>query len=298
MSAGITTLVVLASLFALGVAFLVGAAAATAWQRPKLSVIGQAGIDQEMQRAFALAMEMVSAAVRGHVSRVVRVENRLNDCRLGGEHCCDGVLLEAVIELRAAVVQLQHDMEGADPRAAIAGPLVPHTEHLASGSAGNACADETQPAQSEEARMERMPAKSLSSAPTRKQDSKSASKKAAGNATPLPVPDPTNVVDFVQGGGPDGNRSPFPYVQRIAPTTQGARPDPSDFKEVRLRSISTAGFSYYSAERPPSLDLAIGLGVGSGVSYFMARVAHVEDATLDGFPCLLIDCHFTSRIKA
>ena len=87
-------------------------------------------------------------------------------------------------------------------------------------------------------------------------------------------------------------RRPFACKQRIAPYASPL-PDPSTFREVMCRDISTSGFSFLSTTDPEFTELIIELGVPPNSIYVVARVARVSQLPDNGG--LVVGCQFTGR---
>lgn len=273
-----TTFTIAISFLILVVTFLAGAFAGAAWLRRES--LQSAPEPHVLRPAARQLLELVSAAVVGHVARIGQVEHRLDALRLTDDRFSDDRLLAAITELRQAVEQLQRDMDAASGEAIVgaAGATLALRGHTASDA--REVTDEPLTEQRPEGiRPRRRPTLD-----------------AATSAT-LSMPDPGTVAAFIGSEAPKSNRCAFPYVQRIAPMRNGAAPAPAAFQAVLFRDISTGGFSFYAPQRPASMEIAVALGAEPNLLYFTARVAHVHDASLDDERQYLVGCRFTGRIE-
>ncbi len=89
-------------------------------------------------------------------------------------------------------------------------------------------------------------------------------------------------------------RYPYEATQWIAPYSAHALPDPSEFREVLCRNLSTGGFAFLSPQPPDFEQIVVRLEKGAQAIYTTARVIHTElNDEADGF---LIGCQFTGRV--
>jgi hypothetical protein len=101
--------------------------------------------------------------------------------------------------------------------------------------------------------------------------------------------------------GSDRRRRPrrsYPYRQRIAFVIDGRPVEPQDFFEVQCNDIAAGGFSYYSANSPPSDKLIAALGAPPKLTFLTAKVAHTRRIVEDGREMYLVGCMYTGRYGA
>jgi hypothetical protein len=90
-------------------------------------------------------------------------------------------------------------------------------------------------------------------------------------------------------------RTPFPYVQLIAPLTGMGLPPTSAFFEALCHDISEDGFSFLSGTMPTSTSLVVALGTRAPHLYMTARVAHFTRCDTISGPKYIVGCQFTGR---
>jgi len=91
-------------------------------------------------------------------------------------------------------------------------------------------------------------------------------------------------------------RSPYPYVQMMAPITGDNLPPAKEFHEIQCREISSHGFSFTAAHPPAHETIVVAFGVAPSLIYLSASIQHMTRSTIDGKKQFLIGCRYLGRV--
>ena len=94
-----------------------------------------------------------------------------------------------------------------------------------------------------------------------------------------------------------GIRHEFPYVQKVAPMTDGEVPPAEKFFSVRCKDLSTGGISIVLDSSPEFDQLVVALGVEPELRHVTARVANVDRFEEDGLTRYQVGCQFIGRVR-
>jgi len=95
----------------------------------------------------------------------------------------------------------------------------------------------------------------------------------------------------------DSPRRAYPYVQLIAPIIDNQPPDPSSFREVMCRDISSGGVSFLSRVKLTHDRWVIAFGTPPLLTYVTAEIVHQTPMMIDNKPQIVIGCRYTGRIQ-
>jgi len=90
-------------------------------------------------------------------------------------------------------------------------------------------------------------------------------------------------------------RTPYPYIQFIAPYTGKTLPIFKSFNPVRCRDISPVGFSFLTPSLPLFDKVVIAFGSSPSIIYLVAEVVHTTCCVIDGEDLYIIGCQYISR---
>ena len=107
----------------------------------------------------------------------------------------------------------------------------------------------------------------------------------------------SDVAAAVDEGLRSSQRRQYPYPQTIALVDDGRLPAAEDFFSVQCRDLSSGGVSFYLDAAPQFDRLVVALGVPPDLRYLSARVVHVQEVHLNGFPKHLVGCRFDQRVE-
>jgi hypothetical protein len=93
------------------------------------------------------------------------------------------------------------------------------------------------------------------------------------------------------------SRHSFQCLQLVAPFTDGQSPDRSTFRSVQCVDLSAEGFSYLSAERPPSQRLMVVFSLNPLIC-LVADVVNCEPREDGDAVIYRVGCRFSGRIEA
>lgn len=95
--------------------------------------------------------------------------------------------------------------------------------------------------------------------------------------------------------GRTSQRRDFPYRQKIASLSGGARPTWDDFFEVRCSDLSGGGISLLCEEPPPFNELVVALGRPPTLTHLAAKVVYVREVVRDAQVMYQVGCRFVGR---
>ena len=87
----------------------------------------------------------------------------------------------------------------------------------------------------------------------------------------------------------------FDSIQRVAPLSNGKKPNPGDFIPVRCRDISRGGFSFYLDERPDFTQIVVLVCDNQKCIYLTAQVVYVHELDNQEKGRFLVGCRFLGR---
>lgn len=90
-------------------------------------------------------------------------------------------------------------------------------------------------------------------------------------------------------------RFAFDSIQRVAPLSNGKKPNPGDFIPVRCRDISRGGFSFYLDERPDFTQIVVLVCDNQKCIYLTAQVVYVHELDNQEKGRFLVGCRFLGR---
>jgi PAS domain S-box-containing protein len=100
--------------------------------------------------------------------------------------------------------------------------------------------------------------------------------------------------------GPHGERRKrprrsFDFLQRIAPVTGDKLPDRRQFQTIPCQDISSAGFSFLTADPPAHKSYVVALGTPAATIYLTAQIMHVTAVIRDDTTKYLVGCQYVGR---
>lgn len=131
---------------------------------------------------------------------------------------------------------------------------------------------------------------------------------AAPDMAPGTPSDPSPAEDALQNARPFQQLPPgvfgdrrsrprraYPYVQLMAPYSNGQLPPPDQFREVQCRDIGAGGFSFFAPGLSAEADVVVAFGAGESLTYLTARRIHATPTSRDGQSCYIVGCRYTGR---
>ena len=100
--------------------------------------------------------------------------------------------------------------------------------------------------------------------------------------------------------GPDSERRKRPrrafnFLQRIAPMVGDKLPDRRRFHTIHCQDISSAGFSFLTADPPAHHSYVVALGTSAVTIYLTANIIHVTAVIRDDKTQYLVGCQYVGR---
>jgi hypothetical protein len=92
-------------------------------------------------------------------------------------------------------------------------------------------------------------------------------------------------------------RRPYACKQKIYPIVANQLPTPDCLYEVRCNDISCGGISFLLEEKPTFTDWVVALGRPPAVTYFLAKLAHVQQITWEGRAQYKVGCRLIDRVN-
>jgi PAS domain S-box-containing protein len=92
-------------------------------------------------------------------------------------------------------------------------------------------------------------------------------------------------------------RTPYPYIQYVAPHTGKTLPSFRSFSPVRCRDISPTGFSFLAPSLPAFDSIVIAFGSAPSIIYLVADIVHTTRCVIDGEDLYIVGCRYSSRAR-